>query len=125
MNSISFRLSVLFLAAFSVSSFSEVIVYYEAVNTESNSWLYNYTIVNNDSFDIKSVSIEFDLSQFSNLAITSSQQIQNGWDEDFLDISPGLKIYDSLATGANLIASGQSLSGFSLLRRLIFVSICQ
>jgi hypothetical protein len=106
----------IFVALFilSFTSLQAVMVQYNAVLTGGNSWVYEYTVINNESYDIRSISITFDTSEFTDLVLTSPPDISTAWDEQIFSFTPGSEIYDVLAVGDNKIGVGETLSGFSV-----------
>ncbi len=89
-------------------------VMYEITNTGGDLWEYKYTIDNDETFDIKSLSIIFDSNLCSNLGLSSSPAISGNWDEQFFNHLPGSRMYDALAVGGNRIAVGEIVSGFGV-----------
>ncbi|MFI4910842.1 MAG: PEP-CTERM sorting domain-containing protein [Sedimentisphaeraceae bacterium JB056] len=108
------KTSFLALFVLSCASLNAVMVEYNATSVSGNNWVYEYTVINNESFDIQSLSITFDTTEFTDLVISSSPDISAAWDEQLLNFTPGSEIYDVLAVGENKIGVGESLSGFSV-----------
>ena len=82
-------------------------------NTNSNTWIVDYTIENNSAYIIEEFSIFFNYQHFENLSILSTPA---DWDSILFQPDPSYPddgLFDSLAL-VNGIHHGEKVSGFSL-----------
>jgi hypothetical protein len=107
------KISFLLLSWLIPIAASAAIITTDYTNTGSNSWTVDYSIENDNAYQIEEVSIFFDYLNYENISILSSP---NDWDSIIFqpDASfPDDGLFDSLALGAG-INQGDTLSGFTL-----------
>jgi len=113
-------IALLVLFAFGGSQAQAVVIEYELNHVGSNTYQYDYSIVNDDVVaGVEGFSVYFDYGVTSNLSILSSP---DGWDsyifpeDDFFVEGPifDSMVFDPFTTPDAVVALGETLSGFSI-----------